>query len=227
MKLIASIGAFMVAALTVGAEFPNGKFRAVSGGCSPDGRWLVCVLDSSGVEFVDQLPDIHHNPYLIDLEKMGAVAKFADISTLGGYHGRPESNVTAKWFSDSRHVAVGWRVGRLNHDFSLFEVAPSGILLENKLPDPLTAEGSIFSHLEAHSNSGRYLESVTPDGEVVVVYYGFWPKDDDFFETDPGKGFDRNRIEVVYMKKKDEWMIKSMASPGTKAGPDGALRPQR
>lgn len=227
MKFIACTAALVISAITVYAEMPASGFRAVTGGGSPDGRWLVCVLDSSNVEFVDQLPDTHHHPYLIDLDTMGAVAKFAEISTLGGYHGRPESNVTAKWFSDSKHVVVGWRVGRLNHDFALFGVGDSGSLLPIKLPDPLKREDSLFSQLKPHSNCGRYLESIKQDGEIAVVYHGFWPKEDSFFETEPGKGFDRNRILVVYRKEGENWMIKTVASPGAKTDPDQALEPQR
>jgi len=207
---------YLLIALPVWAELPTSGFRAVSGGSSPDGRWIVCVLGSSGAEFMDQLPASHHSPYLVDLNKMRAVNKFAGVTTLGGYNGRPESNVTAKWFPDSTHVSIGWRVGRLNYDFAVFKVSRVGGLSKIHLPDPLKIKESIFANLKAHSNCGNYLESITSDGALVVVYYGFWPKNDTFYKTAQGKTVDHNRIEVVFKKVEDKWIVKSIASHETK-----------
>lgn len=216
MKLFYFISILTVSILSCLAELPNSGLRAVSGGASPDGRWIVCVLSSPAEEPTDQLPEAHRKSYLVDLDTMATVGFFPEISTLGGYHGRPESNVTAKWFPDSKIVSIGWRVGRLNLDFSLFEVSLTGKLETVTLPNPLEHQGSLFEHLDAHSNCGNYLESITPDGDLVVVYYGFWPKDDAFFKTAEGKIFDRNRIEVIFRQLEGGWTIKHIASPGTK-----------
>jgi hypothetical protein len=213
MNHILTIAAMFAGSFAALAELPTFGFRAVKGGASPDGRWVVCVLDSTGVEFIDQLPEPHHSPYLVDLGKMAAVAKVPEANTLGGYHGRPERNVTAKWFPDSKFVSIAWREGRLNHTFSVFGVSSNGVMVAVKMPAP-GEQGTIFGRLKAHSNCGMYLDSVTPKGEIVVVYYGFHPKDEAFWETGEGKTFDHNRIEVVYGKDGGEWRIRSIASPG-------------
>lgn len=75
MKDILTIAAVLATTFAVQAELPTSGFRAVKGGASPDGRWVVCVLDSSGVEFVDELPEPNRSAYLVDLGKMAAVAK--------------------------------------------------------------------------------------------------------------------------------------------------------
>lgn len=215
MKFFATITVFIAALVSAHAELPTSGFRAVAGGRSPDGRWIVCVLDSSAFKFVDELPESHQNPYLVDLDKMRAVTRIADVDALGGYHGRPETNVTAKWFSDSKLVSIGSRTGRLNHDFSIFEVSPTGDLRKVTLPSPLKEKSSLFNKLKPHSNCGNYLQSITPKGEVIVVYYGYQPVEEGFYNTPTGKLFDRNRIEVVYKKNGDQWVIVTIASPGT------------
>jgi hypothetical protein len=213
MKHTLIIAAMVATSFAALAELPISGFRAVKGGASPDGRWVVCVLDSSGVEFVDQLPEPNLSAYLVDLGKMAAVAKIPEAETDGGYHDWPETNVTAKWFPDSKSVSVKWRVARMSYDFRIFEVSPAGAMQAVKLPEP-GDEGTLFERLKAHTNSGVYMDSVTPKGEIVVVYYGFHPKDEAFWETEEGKTFDRNRIEVVYGKDGGEWRIRSIASPG-------------
>lgn len=213
MKHILTVSAMFATSFAALAELPTSGFRAVKGGASPDGRWVVCVLDSSGVEFVDELPEPNHSAYLVDMGKMVAVAKIPEANTLGGYHGWPETNVTAKWFPDSNSVSVGWRVGRMNHDFRIFGVSLNGVMEALELPES-GERGTIFELLKANSNCGMYMESVTPKGEIVVVHYGYLPKDEAFWETEEGKKFDHNRIEVVYGKDGGEWEISSIASPG-------------
>ncbi len=213
MKQILSIYAIVASSLVALAELPTSGLRTVKGGASPDGRWVVCVLDSSGVEFVDELPEPNESAYLVDMGKMVAVAKIPEAHTLGGYHDWPETNVTAKWFPDSKFVSVGWRVARMSYVFRIFGVSPTGAMQAIKLPVP-GDEDTIFARLKAHSNCGIYMESVTTKGEIVVVYYGYHPKDEAFWATEEGKKFDHNRIEVVYGQDGGEWKISSIASPG-------------
>ena len=218
MKFFLLIAAMALTSYAGPAKLPASGFRAVQGGASPDGRWVVCVLDSSGVEFVDELPEPNHSAYLVDLGKMEAVAKIPDAETLGGYHGWPETNVKVKWFPDSKSVSISWKVARMSYDFRIFEVSPDGAMQAVRLPQP-GDEGTIFGRLKAHSNCGVYMDSVTAKGEIVVVYYGYHPKDEAFLETEEGKAFDHNRIEVVYGKDGGEWKIRSVASPGIHGEP--------
>lgn len=217
MKIFLSLTFF--AAITVlfanADELPTTGFRAVSGGASPDGRWLITVLDSSGKEYVDQLPESHDFPYLIDLDTLKPVGRIEDVTTLGGYHGRPETNVTAKWFPDSKYVSISWRLGRMNHTFRIFAISETGTLEAQSLSDPVKKEDSLLQILKPNSNSGIYLDSITSEGKLVVVYYGFWPKEPSYLETEAGKTFDHNRIEVIYSKDGDGWSVETIASPGT------------
>ena len=195
-------------------ELPRAGFRAVSGGASPDGRWLISVLDSSVAEFIDQLPESHHSPYLINIDQLKPVHRITDIDTLGGLHGRPESNVTAKWFPDSKHVSISWRQGRLNHAFRIFTLTDDITLEKIILADPTKVEGSLFNSIEANSNAGHYLQSITHDGKLIVVYYGFLIKNDAVLEAETRRTFDYNRIEVIYSMVEGEWQVESIASPG-------------
>ncbi|QTN33361.1 hypothetical protein HZ994_13905 [Akkermansiaceae bacterium] len=218
MKHVLTLCALYATSFGAHAELPSSGFRAVQGGASPDGRWLVCVLDSSGVEFVDELPGPNHSAYLVDLGKMAVAAKIPQAETLGSYHGWPETNVKAKWFPDSKSVSISWRVARVSHDLRIPEVSQTGEMQAVVLPQP-GDEGTISARLKAHSNCGVHMDSVTAKGEIVVVYHGFHPKDEAFWETEEGMTFDRNRIEVVYAKDGGEWRITGIGSPGIHGEP--------
>ena len=191
---------------------PASGFRAVEGGASTNGKWVIAVLDSSSEQNLDQLPESHWVPYLLDLDTMKAVSVIGEIETLGGYHGRPEKNVRAKWLPSGDAVCITWRIGRMNQDSSLFSVSDKGALSRVKLPNPLAKSDNLFEQLKPNSNSGRYFDGVTDKGDLRFIYYGFWPKKESFYQTPEGKVFDHNRIEVLFSSKEGQWKITSVSS---------------
>lgn len=217
IRFRAWIGWILMLAPILGAELPTKGFRAVKGGASPDGGWLIAVLDSSSEEFTDQLPDAHRSAYLIDLHTMKALTTLPDVTTLGGLWGRPETNVDAKWFPNSGKVVVGSRQGRMNYNFKLFSVSKQGELKSMALADPQKIEKAFLAKFEPNSNCGSYVDQITRDGKLVVVYYGYWPKEEAFFDTEEGKRFDHNRLEIVYELKQSQWAVTSAGSPGIHA----------
>lgn len=221
MKPTFELLAIVVGSMAIAAAngLPSEGFRVVKGGASPDGRYLICVLSSDGTEFTDQLKDEDHAPYLVDLDAMSIVQRIDEVSTLGGLWGKPETNVHVQWFPDSKRCGIGWRTGRLNHTFQVFRLDDSSGLVADELPCPFTHPDSLFENLGVGSNAGSFVETICSTGEVIVVYYGFLPNTEEFWNTPEGKVFDFNRIEVIYRLRNSEWSIATISSPGKDGEP--------
>ncbi len=206
---------FLVVSFGEGAEPLKRGLRAVEGGVSPDGRYVICVLSTKLDEFVDQVDEPYHSPYLVDLETLSVIQRLSSVSALGGLLGRPETNVGAKWFQSSDRVVVWAKTGRLSSKYQLFRLGKDSQLTVEALPDPKKQPDSIFQGLEITNNPGAYVEQISKDGEKMLVkYYGYLPKSDAFYRTTKGAKFDYNSIRVVYELKAGKWAITSMASPG-------------
>lgn len=186
MNAIRSLSCFLLLGLS-GLTFAA-DWVVTEGGLSPDKRLSVCVFPQK-TEFVDEADG---TVLLVNNKTGKPIGPLEEADSTGGTWGKTTTNVFCSWSEDSSLLVVSFRTGRLMNSFQVYKVtALRAIPL--KLPDIRShPKAKILNVLGYNANYGETAH-VTKDGHIVVVRYGFMPKEghwDEDYSKFGLKGFD-------------------------------------
>jgi hypothetical protein len=114
------------------------------------------------------------------------IGPLEELDASGGGSGHTLENVTANWSPDGRWLAATYRIGRLMHNFELYEIKgkraiPTRLEWDNKNP-----KGKVLDHLTMSSNPGHEFSKWTSSTCFSMESYGLREKKDD-----PGFDYDK------------------------------------
>lgn len=160
----------------------------IEGGLSPDKRLSVCVYPQKA-EFIDEADG---TVLLVNNKTGKPIGPLEEVDSTGGTWGMTTKNVFCSWSENSSLLVVNFRIGRLMHSFQVYRVtARRAVPL--KQPDIRShPKAKILDVLGYNANPGETAH-VTKDGHIVVIRYGFMPKEghwDEDYSKFGLKGFD-------------------------------------
>jgi hypothetical protein len=185
----------------------------VQGGVSPDQRLAVAVVPQKEGEDVDEADT---TVYLIDNRTKKAIGPLAEANSGGGTWGKTTENVSVLWSPDGRFCGVNMRIGRMMHDFVIYEISRRRAHLQ-KLPDTKShPKGKIYDQLTYTANSGQMITRWLSANRCTVEEYGLRPRDGET-GVDGSElglpGFNGGSLEKVFAFEKGEWILEDLRVP--------------
>jgi hypothetical protein len=158
---------FFVSLVALHAE----EWVVVDGGLSPDKRLGVAVYPQKN-EFIDEADG---TVLLVNAKKRKIIGPLEEVDSTGGTWGKTLENVRCEWSSDSRLLAINFRIGRLMYSCQIYRIDGSRAI-PFSMPDPRShSKGQILDYLDRNANPGQVVR-LGKNGQIIVTHYGFMPK---------------------------------------------------